>query len=141
MEEFFDSDAPGRGFLFLGVFARRLTGFIRYIDRGVEPWSSKTRSVPAVKAVERRNETVFALESTVFRSAKYYSVIMDMFDFRPRFSPVINSIPYRFSIGAYRGRKRVVIAWFSDEEPANDYLIRCRLDYPAIRFDCLKSLL
>lgn len=107
----------------------------------VEPWSSKTRSVPAVKAVERRNETVFALESTVFRSAKYYSTIMDIFDFRPRFSPVINSIPYRFSIGAYRGKKRVVIAWFSDEEPANDYLIRCRLDYPAIRFDCLRSLL
>lgn len=107
----------------------------------MEPWSSKTRSVPAVKAVERRNETVFALESTVFRSAKYYSLIMDMFDFRPRFSPVIDSIPYRFSVGAYRGRKRVVVAWFSEEKPATDYLIRCRLDYPAIKFDCLKSFL
>ena len=132
---------PGEFFSPLGVFVRRLTGFIRYIPCEVKPWSSKTRSVPAVKAVERRNETVFALESTVFRSAKYYSTIMDMFDFRPRFSPVIDSVPYRFSIGAYRGRKRVVIAWFSDEEPANDYLIRCRLDYPAIKFDCLRSLL
>ena len=66
---------------------------------------------------------------------------MDKFDFRPRFSPVINSVPYRFSIGAYRGKKRVVIAWFSDEEPANDYLIRCRLDYPFIKFDCLRSFL
>lgn len=66
---------------------------------------------------------------------------MDAFDFRPRFSPVINSTPYRFSIGAYRGKKRVVIAWFSEEEPAIDYLIRCRLDYPAIKFDCLESFL
>ena len=141
MEEFFNCEAPGRVFSPLGVFARRLTGFIRYIVCEVEPWSSKTRSVPAVKAVERRNETVFALESTAFRSAKYYSTIMDKFDFRPRFSPVIDSIPYRFSIGAYRGKKRIVVAWFSDEEPANDYLIRCRLDYPAIRFDCLRSFL
>ena len=141
MEEFFNCDSPGRGFLSLGVFVYKLTGFIRYIECGVKPWSSKTRSVPAVKAVERRNETVFALESTVFRSAKYYSTIMDMFDFRPRFSPLIDSIPYRFSIGAYRGKKRVVIAWFSDEEPANDYLIRCRLDHPAIKFDCLRSFL
>ena len=71
----------------------------------------------------------------------YTDMIMDNFDFRPRFSPVIDSIPYRFSIGAYRGKKRVVIAWFFDEEPANDYLIRCRLDYPAIRLDCLRSFL
>lgn len=140
MEEFFDCEVPGRIFP-LGIFACELTGFIRYKAREVKPWSSKTRSVPAVKAVERRNETVLALESTVFRSAKYSFSIMDVFDFRPRFSPVINSIPYRFSIGAYRGKKRVIIAWFSDEEPANDYLIRCRLDYPAIRFDCLRSLL
>ena len=125
----------------LGVFAFKLTEFIRYIVRGVKPRSSKTRSVPAVEAVERRNETVFALESTVFRSAKYYSLIMDIFDFRPRFSPVIDSIPYRFSIGAYRGKKRVVIAWFSEETSATDYLIRCRLDYPAIKFDCLRSFL
>lgn len=99
------------------------------------------RSIPAVKAVERRNETVFALESTVFRSAKYYFLIMDYFDFRPTFSPVVNSIAYRYSIGAYRGRKRVIIAWFADETSAKDYLVRCRLDYPSVRFDCLQSLL
>jgi len=124
----------------LGAFVLKITEFIRYIVCEVKPWSSKTRSVPAVKAVERRNETVFALESTVFRSAEYYCMIMDTFDFRPRFSPVIDSIPYRFSVAAYRGRKRVVIAWFSEQEPANDYLIRCRLNYPAVKFDCLKSI-
>ena len=66
---------------------------------------------------------------------------MDRFDFKPRFSPIVNNTPHRYSIGAYRGKKRVVIAWFADEIPANDYLIRCRLDNPYIKFDCLRSLL
>lgn len=66
---------------------------------------------------------------------------MDYFDFRPRFSPIVNSVPHRYSIGAYRGKKRVVIAWFVDETPAKDYLVRCRLDNPHIKFDCLRSLL
>jgi len=65
---------------------------------------------------------------------------MDHFDFRPRYSPVIDSAPYRYSIGAYRGRKRVIIAWFSDEVPANDYLTRCRRTNPYVKFDCLKSI-
>lgn len=64
---------------------------------------------------------------------------MDYFDFRPRFSPVVNNIPYRYSIGAYRGKKRVIIAWFSDAIPANEYLAHCRLDRPYIKFDCLQS--
>nr|DAW10191.1 MAG TPA: hypothetical protein [Microviridae sp.] len=66
---------------------------------------------------------------------------MDYFDFRPRFSPIVDSVPYRYSIGAYRGRKRVVIAWFADETSAKDYLVRCRRTTPYIKFDCLKSLL
>lgn len=66
---------------------------------------------------------------------------MDYFDFRPRFSPVIDSVSYRYSVGAYRGKKRIVIAWFADEAPAKDYLIRCRLERPHIKFDYLQSLL
>lgn len=66
---------------------------------------------------------------------------MDYFDFRPRFSPVVSGIPLRYSVGAYRGKKRVVIAWFIDEVPATDYLVRCRLDHPSVKFDCLRSLL
>lgn len=67
---------------------------------------------------------------------------MDRLDpFRPRFSPVVNSIPYRYSVGAYRGKKRVVIAWFSDESSAIDYLRRCRSDCPFVKYDCLQSLL
>lgn len=65
---------------------------------------------------------------------------MDRFDFSPRFSPIIDHVSYRYSVGAYRGKKRVVIAWFSDEVAANDYLVRCRLDHAHIKFDCLKSL-
>ena len=64
---------------------------------------------------------------------------MDYFDFRPRFSPIVDSVPYRYSVGAYRGRKRVTIAWFADESSANDYLTRCRRTNPYIKFDCLKS--
>lgn len=131
---------PGEFFLPWELFVLELTEFIRYIPRGVKPWSSKTRSVPAVKAVERRNVTVFAFESTVFRSAKYYFLIMDYFDSRPRFSPTINSIPYRYSIGTYCGKRRIIIAWFSDEIPANDYLVRCRRDRSGVKFDCLQSL-
>nr|DAV15220.1 MAG TPA: hypothetical protein [Microviridae sp.] len=65
---------------------------------------------------------------------------MDYFDFRPRFSPIVNSAPYRYSIGVYRGKKRFIIAWFADEIPANDYLVRCRRDNPYAKFDCLQSL-
>ena len=65
---------------------------------------------------------------------------MDYFDFRPRFSPIVNGAVCRYSIGAYRGKKRVVIAWFADEVSANDYLVRCHLDHPNIKFDCLRSI-
>ena len=65
---------------------------------------------------------------------------MDHFDFRPKYSPVINSAPLRYSVGAYRGRKRIIIAWFMDERSADDYLIRCRRTNPYIKFDCLESL-
>lgn len=65
---------------------------------------------------------------------------MDYFDFRPKFSPVVNSTACRYSIGAYRGKKRVVIAWFADEFSADDYLARCRRDHPSIRFDRFQSI-
>lgn len=68
-------------------------------------------------------------------------LVMDRFDFRPKFSPVVGHVPYRFSVGAYRGKRRVVIAWFLDESAANDYLIRCRRDYPKVKFDYLQSLM
>ena len=65
---------------------------------------------------------------------------MDYFDFRPRFSPIVNGVAHRYSVGAYRGKKRVVIAWFVDRPSANDYLARCRRTNPYVKFDCLRSL-
>lgn len=65
---------------------------------------------------------------------------MDSFDSRPRFSPIVNGTLWRYSVGAYRGKKRVIIAWFADESSANDYLVHCRRTNPYIKFDCLKSL-
>lgn len=66
---------------------------------------------------------------------------MDFIDaFRPCFSPVIDSTPYRFSVGAYRGRKRVAIAWFRYESDAISYLVRCRRDRPYIKYDYLQSI-
>lgn len=66
---------------------------------------------------------------------------MDRLDtFRPRFSPIVDSIPYRYSVGAYRGKKRVVIAWFPDESSAVDYLRHCRSDHPSVEYDYLQSI-
>lgn len=65
---------------------------------------------------------------------------MDYFDFRPKASPIIDGTPLRYSIAAYRGKKRVIIAWFVDKFAAKDYLIRCRRTNPYIKFDCLESL-
>jgi hypothetical protein len=65
---------------------------------------------------------------------------MDNFDFRPRFSPIVNGTPHRYSVGAYRGKKRVTIAWFVDESSANEYLALCRRTNPYIKFDRLESL-
>ena len=65
---------------------------------------------------------------------------MRYFDSRPKFSPIIGGSAFRFSIGAYRGERRVVIAWFPDEASAKDYLVRCRRVHPRIKFDCLQSL-
>ena len=65
---------------------------------------------------------------------------MDRFDFIPRFSPIVNRAPLRYSVGAYRGKKRVIIAWFVDESSAIDYLARCCRNNPYIKFDYLESL-
>lgn len=65
---------------------------------------------------------------------------MDHFEFRPSFSPIIDGSPLRYSVGMYRGRKRIVVAWFADEAHAIGYLVRCRRDNPYAEFDCLESL-
>lgn len=66
---------------------------------------------------------------------------MDCIEFRPSFSPIINGSPLSYSVGMYRGKKRIIVAWFADETPALEYLVRCRRDNPYAKFDCLQSLL
>lgn len=65
---------------------------------------------------------------------------MNYYDYRPRFSPVIGPSSYRYSVGFYRGRRRFIAAWFSDEQAAAEYCRRCRSDRPYIKFDYLKSM-
>ena len=65
---------------------------------------------------------------------------MDRFDHAPRACPIIDGCPLRWSIGFYRGRRRVVIAWFADEKSARDYSCKIRVSYPHLKVDLLKSL-
>lgn len=65
---------------------------------------------------------------------------MDYIDFGPKFAPIINGSPLRYSVAMYRGKKRIIVAWFADETPAIAYLARCRRDNPYAEFDCLQSL-
>lgn len=148
MEESFDFEASG-GVFPLEVFVCKFAGFIRYIEScAVKREASNCFRTPKIsrmrdrgrKQRSPRRRTVFALESTAFRSAKYYFSIMAAFDFCARFSPVIDSISYRYSVGLYHGGKRVIIAWFADESSAIDYLARCRFERPHVKYDYLRSL-
>lgn len=66
---------------------------------------------------------------------------MNRFDLlRPRFSPIVGSTSYRYSVATYYRKKRVIIAWFLDEFAAKDFCRRCRFDFPDIKFDYLQSL-
>lgn len=46
---------------------------------------------------------------------------------------------YRWSVGFYRGHKRVVVARFCDEYPAAEYCVNCRRSRPDLKFDYLQS--
>ena len=63
---------------------------------------------------------------------------MDVFDI-PRSRPFAEGVPLRYSVGFYRGKRRIVIAWFVDESAATDYLLRFRRDHPQFKADLLKS--
>ena len=66
----------------------------------------------------------------------------DLEDFRSWVHP--SPVPlndYRWSVGFYRGRKRVVVAWFEDEFAAANYCKKCRLTRPDFKYDYLQSFL
>lgn len=47
---------------------------------------------------------------------------------------------YRFSVGYYRGKHRVVCAWFEDRVCALDYAMRLAGDKPYLKVDVVESL-
>lgn len=64
---------------------------------------------------------------------------MDRFDI-PKACPLIEGRPLRYSVGFYRGRRRVVVAWFAEFCDANSYCAKMRLQHPRFLIDVLHSL-
>lgn len=64
---------------------------------------------------------------------------MDAFD-TPRSCPSIDGVPLRYSVGFYRGKRRVILGWFIDKDAAIDYLLRFRRDHPRCKADLLQTL-
>lgn len=57
--------------------------------------------------------------------------------FRPQ---VVTGRSFRFSVGYYRGRKRITLAWFSEHYDALNYAVRLRRDNPLYKIDVLQSI-
>lgn len=64
---------------------------------------------------------------------------MDWF-YCPFRSPVEADRPVRFSVGYYRGRKRVVLAWFAEHHDAQEFADRLRRYNPHYKIDVLRTL-
>lgn len=60
--------------------------------------------------------------------------------YAPKYSPIIDRRPFQWSVGKYIGRRRLVIAWFDNEEAAKNYAERSRYYNPGFKYDHLKSL-
>lgn len=58
----------------------------------------------------------------------------------PKYSPVIDRRPFRWSVGRYVGKRRVIIAWFDNEDDAKNYAERSRYCSPGFKYDYLQSM-
>lgn len=58
----------------------------------------------------------------------------------PKASPIVEGIPFRYSVAFYRGRRRVVIAWFQDYGGAMEFLRRSRRVNPHLKYDLCRSM-
>lgn len=63
---------------------------------------------------------------------------MDFFD-HPRSCPIVEGQPLRWSVGYYRGRRRVTFAWFADFDAASHYLQSMAASYPHLKIDLLNA--
>lgn len=95
----------------------------------------------ATHEVGKGPRTCFSIrsQSALPNRSAYIEIFMDTCDF-PRFSPVIDHRPWRWSCGKYFGRRRVIIAWFEDEAAARDFVERSRRYCPGYKFDYHRSL-
>lgn len=67
---------------------------------------------------------------------------MDYYDHPHAFftEPVSGEGTPRYSVGYYRGRRRVTIGWFMELETAECFAERMQVRFPWFRIDVLKSL-
>lgn len=64
---------------------------------------------------------------------------MDAFDLL-KVAPLAPNRFIRYSVGCYKGRKRIVVAWFEDESRAVAYREYLAGRFPRLRFDYLRTL-
>ncbi|WGL31017.1 hypothetical protein [Dipodfec virus UOA04_Rod_656] len=53
---------------------------------------------------------------------------------------ISNGRTLSYSVGYYRGRRRIVLGWFETHADASAYLTRCRETNSFFRYDLLHSL-
>lgn len=57
--------------------------------------------------------------------------------FQPR---IATDVSFRFSVGYYRGYKRIILAHFLEHHAAQEYAVRLRRANPHYKIDVLQSL-
>ena len=95
----------------------------------------------ATHEVGKGPRTCFSIrsQSALPNRSAYIEIFMDTHD-APKYSPIIDHRPFRWSCGKYIGRKRVVIAWFDNEADAKDFAERSRYYSPGYKYDYLPSM-
>ena len=66
---------------------------------------------------------------------------MDHYDAnRPIYGLRSGDIKFRWSVGLYSGKKRIIIAWFEHIDEAAEYLASARKSHPGRLYDILQSV-
>lgn len=66
---------------------------------------------------------------------------MNQYDIdRPVYGLRSGDIKFRWSVGLYCGKKRVVIAWFEHVDEAAEFLVSARKSHPGRFYDILQSI-
>lgn len=66
---------------------------------------------------------------------------MDEYDVnRPVYGPLSGDIKFRWSVGFYFNKRRLIIAWFEHVDDAAEFLVSCRKAHPTRFYDMLQSI-